>query len=610
MRTRELPLFLPLERSGNDLVSLPVELGPREEMREAEVPYKADAEKGRRMSHDIDRRDFLKGVAAGTAGVAVTGLATGLVGCTSSKTDDGGASVTYPEGFTAEDYANSSVILEEIKEFVEEKTYDIVVVGAGTSGLPAVLTALDEGVTVACLQREPEALAQGNGASGVILEESTELGVLRWMQGYREAASFRINWDLTEFFARHSGETLAWMDLVSEAAGYPAATHTPATMKLADDSYVTTAAHSYGIKPESCKQLVLALATYAEGLGAEFFYSTPAVQLFKDGDRVAGVVGKNAEGKYIKFNATKGVILATGDYQNNDSLVERYSPDLAPFARKQFNKTGDGILMSAAVGGHMAPVPHSKQMHDMDAAPMTFTSRPFLAVNMNGERFMNEEIPMYNWNLALRDQPGDDPGRFCRIFDNDFPVAVAAWGGPPATIEGMLKYIPGEVENPQGVKPELIDTHRCDTLDELAAELGIPADALKASVERYNEMCEAGLDEDFGKQRKYLVPIKTAPFWGIRQWVRITSTGCGVLVDGNYQVVDGEQKPIPGLYAVGWGAGDLCGAIDWPLYQGGMSIGSCMTSGRYSHDPRHQGNLGADQAREVGRRQSALWQVG
>lgn len=57
---------------------------------------------------------------------------------------------------------------------------------------------------------------------------------------------------------------------------------------------------------------------------------------------------------------------------------------------------------------------------------------------------------------------------------------------------------------------------------------------------------------------------------------------CGIKVDGNYQVTDAENNPIPGLYAVGFGAGDMCGDGDWSLYMGNMSCGSCMTSGRYA----------------------------
>lgn len=528
----------------------------------------------------IDRRGFLKG---GLALGAAAALGGSLAGCASApageaKAQDG---VEYPAGTTADDFENSSAVAEPITEFVEEKTYDIVVVGAGTSGLPAVLTAIEEGATVACLQKESTAISQGNGSSGVILDETTDMGLLRWVQGYREACSYRVNLDLVNFFARHSGETAMWMARMGKEAGYPPYESKLTRTETADGSYVTTMRNAFGVKPENNGNLIKALAEYAEGKGAEFFYSTPGVQLVKDGERVTAVIGESPDG-YVKFNANKAVILATGDYQNNDSMLAKYAPDLVRFTKKQMNKTGDGILMAMAVGATMTPVGHSKQMHDMDAAPMAMTGIPFLAVDEQGERFMNEEIPMHYWDATLRYSDADDPGKFCRIFDNNYFATAKEWGYAPSSVEVMENYIPGAVENPTGVMKDLIDTHRCDTLDELAGELGIPADALKKTVERYNHLCETGFDEDFGKQSKFMVPIVEPPFWGIHQWIRLTAMGGGIAVDKNYQVVDQAGTPIPGLYAVGFGAGDICGDVDWSLYLGGMSCGSCMTSGRYA----------------------------
>ncbi len=531
----------------------------------------------------MDRRSFLKG---GLAAGAVAALGASVVGCAPAPKDmaatgETAGGVACPAGATLADFEDSAAVLEPITDIVEEKTYDIVVVGAGTSGLPAVLTALEEGATVACLQKESQAISQGNGSSGVILDETTELGLLRWIQGYREACSFRVNLDLVEFFARHSGETAMWMARMGKEAGYPPYESTLIRTETADGSYVTTMRNAFGVKPENNGNLIRTLADYAAGKGAEFFYSTPGVQLVKDGDRVTAVIGDGPDG-YIKFNANKAVILATGDYQNNDSMLGRLAPDLVRFAKKQQNKTGDGILMAMAAGGKLTAVGHSKQMHDMDAAPMPMAAIPFLAVNEQGERFMNEEVPMHYWESTLRFQKAEDPGKFCRIFDNTYFETAQEWGFSPVPPKGMEKYIPGSVENPEGVMPDLIDTHRCDTLDELAGELGIPADALKKSVERYNQLCEGEFDEDFGKQKKYMKPIVEPPFWGIHQWIRLTAMGGGVEVDGNYQVVDQDGAPIPGLYAVGFGAGDICGDIDWSLYLGGMSCGSCMTSGRYA----------------------------
>ena len=123
------------------------------------------------------------------------------------------------------------------------------------------------------------------------------------------------------------------------------------------------------------------------------------------------------------------------------------------------------------------------------------------------------------------------------------------------------------------------------TLDELADKMGFTGaakDTFLATVERYNELYDKGVDEDFGKQSKYLAPIAEPPFWGIHQWIRLTAMGGGIRVNENYQVVDEGGTPIPGLYSVGFNAGDICGDVDWSLYLGGMSCGSCMTSGRYA----------------------------
>lgn len=534
------------------------------------------------MHYNPSRRTFLKStgaLAAGAAGAAAFGLS----GCSpSASAKEPAQSKAYPEGFSAEDYDDSCVVFEPIENVAEEKTYDIVVVGAGTSGMPAVLTALEEGASVACLQKEPTAIAQGGGDGGICLEASTEAGVLMWLQEWRKSCNYRVNMDLARFFAYHSGETSMWMAAQSKSAGYAPVDSWSLHIELPDGHYVTQTKNAFGVKPENNGNLVRALADYAESLGADPYYSTPGVQLVKDENRVVGVIGKRKDGSYIRFNATKAVILATGDYQNNGSMISRFAPDLARFTCKQTNKTGDGILMSAAVGGYMTPVGHSKQMHDMDAGPYMMIDIPFLSVNEEGDRFMNEEVPMHYWDETLRFQAAEDPGKFSRIFDNNYVEAATSWGFKPTDRDSLLKYVPGAVDNPEGVIKDLIDTHRCDTLDELADELGIPADRLKKSVDRYNELCEQGADTDFGKQQRYLAPIVEPPFWGIHQWIRLTAMCCGVAVDGNYQVVDQENNQIPGLYAVGFGAGDLCGDGDWSLHMGNMSCGSCMTSGRYA----------------------------
>lgn len=525
---------------------------------------------------ELNRRDFLSASAL-VGGMAIAG-ASATVALADEAGEAAATTTTLPVGTTQEDFDNSIVVIEPITEFVDEKTYDVVVIGAGTAGVPAVCAALEEGATVACLQKEVVVMANGNGSSGVILDESNEIGKLQYKQAWRKSGGYRMNPDLLDLFVEHSGETAQWLLKRSNELGLPPSSTSVTKTEFDEGSYVTVVLDSFGPKPINHTDIMALLAEDAQANGAEFFYETPAVQLVQEGGAVTGVVAQTADG-YVKFNATKAVIVAAGDYQNNESLVERYSPDVVPFQRKQANRTADGILMSMLAGARIVPVNHAKTMHDMDAAPMLMTRYPFMALNGKGERFMNEDIPMESWDLSLQwNKDEEDPGHFFRIFDNDYQAKY----GAPTTIEALEEYIPGFKEDPQGVYVGLIDTHRADTVEALAEELGIPADALQASIDAWNEACETGADLGFGLSKESMKPIDTPPYWGIRQWIRCSAINAGVVVDGCCRVLDANDEPIPGLYSVGSGAGNICGGLEWNLYQGGLCCGSYMTMGRYA----------------------------
>lgn len=533
---------------------------------------------------ELNRRNFLKGAFA-TGALAATGAA--LAACTPGAEEGSAGTSTeggtaYPDGLIASDFEDSPVELDPITEFAEEKTYDVVVVGAGTGGVPAALSALEEGATVAVLQKEPTPIAQGGTCTGVLLDESDPQGVMNYIQGFIEDCHWRADRALATTYAKYSGETIRWMQVRTAEAGFPPYKVRPTAVTEYDDgSKCSRRSIMFGPKPLNNGDAITALAELAASKGVEFFYSTPGVQLVTDeSGAVTGVIGKSGA-DYIKFNATKGVILSTGDYQNNQSLVERYCPDVKDFDRKQTNKTGDGILMSMAIGAGFVPVGHSHMMHDFDSGPMY--NEPFLTVNENGERFMNEAAEFEQLNCVLRTQP--KPGWYSQIFDDNYVDYVTEWGGAPTNQEDIKKYMPEvemdrSAESGNAVIDGLIDTYSADTLDELAEKLGIPADALKASVERYNEMCDAGFDEDFGKQAKYLKKIEQPPFWGIHKHIRVSALCAGVTVNGNYQALNKDGEVIPNLWVTGFSAGQLCGLPDWSMYQGGMSAGHCMTTGR------------------------------
>lgn len=522
-------------------------------------------------NNNISRRSFLKGTAAGAVGLAAASLA---------------APVMAEEEATAEELEIPPIISkadfeESEAEFVvitpdEEVDYDIVVVGAGTAGVPAALSAFEAGCKVACLQKQAFAVAQGGNASGFYLEESDPGAIPRFLQAFNMDCNGRAGLDLVKMYIETSGETLDWIiDRVGKGGMEPASSH-PQNFVYEDGKYTLYNTEiNYGPKPLDVGDAMRALAGYAEEQGVEFYYSCPGVQLVKEDGRVCAVIGHDLDSdKYIRFNAKKAVILATGDYQNNSFMVKRFCPDVKDFDKKQSQKTGDGHLMGMLMGAQVENVGHTHMMHDFDAGPMG--SLPFLAVNDNGERFMNEETKHIWVNNILRYQP--HPGYFTHVFDSNYETDYADMR--PTAVEKLERYIPGFAEDTTGLRAELLDTHRADTLEELAEIIGLPVDTFLATVERYNELCEKGEDEDFGKMAKNMIPIKQPPFWGIHRHIRVSGIDSGLLINTRCQCKDADGEPIPGLYAAGNTSGQLCGSNDWSMYCSGMSVGWGFISGR------------------------------
>ena len=526
----------------------------------------------------VSRRGFVKaaGIAtvAGAAGAAVLGGA----GATSAQAATG---PSFPAETPAET-PSFFVAPDPITDVSETKDYDVVVIGAGAAGVCAALSANEAGAKVALLQKEETAISQGNTGSGIDLDKSDPAGVEALISteiaenGYRPKRALLRNW------AYNSGEAVKWMIAKAEKQNAQVVDQGDqqqqgiVNVNGYELHYVTS---YFGPKPYNTGDGVIALAAEAQEEGVEIFYSTPAVQLVGSADKggVTGVIAQNADGSYAQFNAKKGVIVATGDYQNNTDMCEYYLPDLRNMERKQFNKTGDGQRMIVWAGGKMEDLNHTKMLHDFDAGPASMCDMPFLAVKDDGSRFCNETTPMSIMNNYLRGP--QDCGWYSQIFDADYMTAAADWPGKLVDPDGLKNYEPEDDGDKQGVYPGLVNTYVADTIEELAGKIGIDADALKATVDRYNELCDKGADEDFGKQAEYLVPVKTAPFYGIHRHVRVSAVVSGVDVDENNQCLTPDGDPIPGLYAIGNCAGNFYGGVDYPLKVYGLSLGRCYTAG-------------------------------
>lgn len=578
------------------------------------------------MSNKLSRREFLKGAAIGSASIGVVGIA----GCKpnvvteDSAPEEGSQAANYVfENLTQAEFDDSVVELEAITSFAKEVTADIVVVGAGAAGVPAAITAAEGGSSVVVLQKQDKVVSQGNVGSGLIIEDSDKEGLLRYVQHTNSLNAWRSDPELLKAYVMNSGEAVTWLldraRLNGTNAENPNDKGLFAYMDTSQDftgvwtdkrystfDYGPFKAHMYaawmGPKPNNVGtylDYVLEEAVVEFGGKLKVFYKTPGVQIIKENGKVVGVIGKQEDGTYIKFNANKAVILATGDYMNNPSMVNRWCPDVADYDKKQYQKTGDGHLMAVSAGAAMENLGHTKMLHDFDAGLMY--EEPFLYVNMKGQRFTNEFIGFVYMNDIMLHQDFykggknyDNPdkgsrGWYCQVYDSDYMEHESVDALIPPTV--MEKYMP-EISDEEyeathdgakrtGVFDYLIDTWRADTLDELADKLGIEDKAaFLATIERYNELCKKGVDEDFAKDAKWMNPIEKAPFYGIRRHLRVSALCSGVYTNANGQALDAEKKPVDGLYCVGNLGGQFYGAADYPFHATGLSLGRCYTFGR------------------------------
>ena len=510
-----------------------------------------------------------------------------------------------------EDVNASAVVMGQIKDFAQEIDCDIVVCGAGAAGVVAAVKALDEGKKVVVLQKEPIADSQGNCASAIVKGGSTPGGIASWKNMCIATNAWRSDPRLIDAYIENSEDALRFLCEKGGLEGKLGDKNEKTGVEVYQSSdtvftgvrvdgtqswdfgedKVEIFAPWFGPKPNNFGTLVSGILNdAAEQYGdmLDVHYSTPVVQLIQKDGAVVGCVGKDASGAFVKVNA-KAVILATGAYENNPTMVRRFCPDTEAFDKKVYHRTGDGNILAVLAGGVMEPVAHSTVMHDFDAGLMW--DNPYLFLNMEGKRFTNETVEMAYISKQLRWQPSfkgenmdhehqetGSKGWYCQIYDNDYmnyvdmPMLV-----PPVAMKKYMKE--GPAEDHVGVFPHLIDTFCADTLEELVEKLGLPKEEALASIQHYNELCDAGYDSDFGKNPKFLNKIQTAPFWGIRRHIRCSSITAGVLTDANSMVVREDGTPVQGLYAVGNLGGQFFGGCDYPFFSPGLSLGHAVTFG-------------------------------
>lgn len=332
------------------------------------------------------------------------------------------------------------------------------------------------------------------------------------------------------------------------------------------------------------------MAAYCAKEGVDIRYQTEAKQLVKDGDKVVGVVAKTGDG-YTRFNAKKGVVMATGDFGQDKDMLEKFIPWAAH--QTDFGGIWDGsghkmaYWAGAAVDKNETPTP---MIFCFQWRSITRQVRAFqgLMVNSDGRRYDNEDNVISHGALALTHEKGHYA---YAIWDDDY-ANEPQWqnhryvDGPKVfeTPDDVRAYWQTTIDGPgtinmNGSGDIEVKMIKADTIEKLVEELGLPKEETLKTIEAYNGYCDKGVDEEFGKRKELLLPVKNGPFYGIKctPWF-LTTTG-GIRCNDDMQVMDEDNEVIEGLYCLGSTVGDMycnCYSTHFPGHNLG---GTCLTFG-------------------------------
>jgi fumarate reductase flavoprotein subunit len=525
----------------------------------------------------LGRRGFLKGaVVSGVAGVVASNP---LAGTETQAAPQAGCKMSW-------ETPPSPIPLSEIKNTV---TTEVVVIGAGIAGIVTALSAAEGGAKVVVLEKMKKFSARGFDIAAVDSRLQKKMGIKidvpNAIRALIKNGDKQVNEELYWIWTRNSGKVMDWI----LDQGAPAGLHAKlsASRYQGPNYYEHPVTHHIKGGPNensnAVGDLVAVFEKNAKEKGVDFRYSTAAVRLIREGKGpVTGVIAGKA-GNYTRFVATKGVVMATGDYGSDKEMLRFYCPialqvDMNIYTPPGGN-TGDGHKMGLWAGAAMQKGTHAPMIHTVGGAWPYF----FLHVNKRGLRYHNEDVSCQACSLGKMMQPD---GIGWTLLDSDFlkyvPQTIPIGGGffwdhPDRNVGEEWKPDADMAALDENIKAGL--AFKTNTLDELALKMKVPADALKKTVARYNQLVKKGVDEDFGKRKELLFPIEKPPFYaGLMKSALLTTTS-GLRVNSRLEVLDEHDDPLGGLYAVGNVQGDMF-AVDYPTVFPGLSHGRCVVFGR------------------------------
>lgn len=572
---------------------------------------------------NLDRRSFLKGgvVAAGAAAFAGA-----LSACAPSAPQETGAA-DETLATTGEAWYGSPADPATF-DVVDTVDCEVLVCGLGAGGITAAAAAAEKGMNVIAIEKGAGhgSIKSDIGVIGTRID-TVEVDPLQMLNEHTRYANGWCDPRVTRVWATESGVTFDWIsDSIAEFGATPyfeydvdEGTHGVWPVHPTDHGFHYTyteeeqakadAAVAESGDPAAAQGILPQVGDYmlkkAEEWGADLRYETPFVQLAQDENgKVTGAYAKIGDG-CVLFNASKGVILATGGYEANPDLLAELNPDAAAIggvSMTQAGCEGEGIKAGIWAGGMKDEIPTLMTFARAAVAPdaelgypyqgMTcwIGDQPFLKVNLDGARVCCETAP-YDYPLHVAAlQP---EYKLASIWGSDYQNQIVAFHTIGCSRINMSDTVDAAgVPTGEGLSFPACDmmigaameagiVQQADTIEELAEKLRVDPAGLTATVERYNELAAKGVDEDFGKPAKDLLPLSKPPYFGAFFGGHVLCTLDGLRIDEHMRVLNTERKPIEGLYAVGNCSGSMY-AGSYPELFIGNANGRTITHARHA----------------------------
>ena len=446
---------------------------------------------------------------------------------------------------------------ERARPEAKDETYDVdvVVVGGGVAGLSSAIEAAENGADVLILEKQGIVGGATTRSGGKLMANGTDVQKAAGIEDSNELmfdylkgiGGDMIDDTKLHQFVDHSLETYNWMVDMGVKVQDVEPIHSSLPIWR-----VHNVEGGGGMTDGHGGKIVIPMLDKYKAVDGDILYNVTANELIvNDNKEVVGVKGVKADGSNVTVNA-KSVILATGGYASNREMMAPYADFTENYSTNvPAGNVGDGIVMGEAVGAQTFQNPSVQTVYVSYTCGVGINEESGLIVSEDGKRVANE----YSYQFHVGNELAKEK--------SNVAYYIATADDPYPTVQyGM----------------SLDSTVSADSIEELAEKIGVDAEALKATVDRYNELCAKGNDEDFGKPADKMIPVEGDKYFALKLNPAVTVTYSGLVTDVESHVLDAENTPIKGLYAAGETAFPGLFGTEYPGC--GMAISSSAYYGR------------------------------